>query len=205
MKKILVVAAHPDDEVIFLWPATFLSAEAKVTVVCCSDDRDNSARPVSERRAEAFKEVADALKFTPILTGGNSEFSRLPHRPENLLSQWWSRARSFIANAADEADVVYTHNPHGEYGHTDHRLLHQLVLGAVNKPVMFTDIRQQINWPVEVDASGAYARTYFRSAFRSVMTASGDEMLQNAEAIYRRHNAWTWSEPVVRECYVYTI
>ena len=119
----LVIVCHPDDESIFA--AEFLGAESHVIVVT---DANSAGEGVQRRRA-----LGNAMELTdttwemwdfpetryegPTAPGGWDRItqSKLKYRLIDVL-----RAHNWHA--------VITHNPFGEYGHIDHRVLHQVAV-----------------------------------------------------------------------------
>lgn len=203
-KKVAVVVAHPDDEVIFLWPGTFWP-NSEVHVLTLSNDRYNDQRP---GRAEAFQEVADTVGFRPHQLDHACEFARLPHRPDNKLGRWWDDACRAIADVTAGAAAVFTHNPHGEYGHTDHQLVFQTVLGVCRSPVMVTDIRLPgCGWPLAREGSPAYVGAFHdrRVSYQATVEPWQMEKIQAARAIYKRRGAWTWDFDLPVSCTVYRL
>lgn len=136
-----MVLAHPDDEVIFGWPVFFGPYERKLVI--CSSDENNPKRQWCAHRKNALKEVCEHE---------NVEFECLPH--DSGFYSITGRKGKLAAFCDDVAsrlegdhDVVFTHNPVGEYGHADHKLLFDIVISRSNKPVWYTDICVKTGWP----------------------------------------------------------
>lgn len=179
---ITVFVAHPDDEILFLWP--FLQAAKRI--VCCVSDERNPERQWCARRGQALTEVGALLGAEVVNLGGNSEFYRLSTRDETL--------KQFAAKAAATlTGTVATHNPWGEYGHIDHILCHHIA-HVSGRPLMTTDIAQEVNWlPLKRRAPGEF-----------LSNAEIDmDLFSQCKAIYDRYGCWTWSQPVVEQCGVY--
>ncbi len=208
-QKHLVVVAHPDDELIFLWPALLLK-DVDLTVLVCSDDVNNVNRPTfGQKRRDSFLRVSDQWVFEPHYVPAPSEFSRLPHRGTSSgmkLGEWWDATAGMVRALAGTADRVWTHNPHGEYGNTDHRLLFQLVAETVSQKLFFTDIRQEINWPIGACNGRAYSRIYARSFVGPrEMTPEEASRIDAAADIYRKAGCWTWDFPIQKTCNVFQV
>ena len=99
LKRVALVA-HPDDET--LWGAGLLLRH-DWTVICCTVPYHD---PV---RAEKFKDACAVLGARPVLLG----------HPE--------RAGLIPIPDLSEYDLILTHNEAGEYGHVQHKELHNAV------------------------------------------------------------------------------
>lgn len=133
--KILVVA-HPDDEVLWFNPEEF--DHIYITFLARND------RDILEKRQEALAEHPLKDKITCFgLTESNF------WRDSSKKHEYDKGFRILIDKLKNiEADEVWTHNVNGEYGHSDHILVHNACMEAFNCPVngknpeMFRKIRQ---------------------------------------------------------------
>jgi glycosyltransferase involved in cell wall biosynthesis len=114
----LLVTTHPDDELIFAGRALLKERGWKVVCITCGDNL--------ERRQE-FESVMKALKVNDFLIwnypdqwGGDFDRVRLKEDLSLVLKENCFRK-------------VVTHNPDGEYGHTQHRAVYELVASLVNE------------------------------------------------------------------------
>ena len=95
----------------------------------------------------------------------DSEFYRLDHRSGKL-----AKAEDEILKAIHNFsfDYVLTHNPHGEYGHLDHKFLFNLLLRAARWPLLITDISLRADWTRVEPSSPQYAATFYRNRIGTV-------------------------------------
>lgn len=119
----------------------------------------------------------------------DSEFYRIPTRGGEL--------KRFAEQLMEElSGTVYTHNPWGEYGHIDHILCHQIAQSASDKPILFSDMAQEVNWlPIKRWGSG----------WKFVSDCEIDhDLYGRVKAIYDARGCWTWSQPPIEKCTVYS-
>jgi LmbE family N-acetylglucosaminyl deacetylase len=177
-----VLIAHPDDELLFLWP--FLAEATRI--VCVVSDINNPARQWCRRRKEALQEVGLHLGIPVVNFEADSEFYRLPTRDESLKN---------LARGLQQVleGTVATHNPWGEYGHLDHILCHQIARASSHR-VLTTGIAEEVNWlPIQPWQPG-----------RLLSQPELDmDLFNHGKAIYQRRGCWTWSREPVRQCGVY--
>ena len=111
----LVVIAHPDDETIWLAGLILLSPKINWTVLCLSRSGDAD-------RAPKFKQVAKKLNFKyyheDLDDMEKFSFQKHVHLAKNLITKNIGTA-SF--------DFIITHGSNGEYGHRDHKSIHEAV------------------------------------------------------------------------------
>lgn len=111
-----MIVAHPDDETIFGY--TVLSGAHVICVTCGAD---------YTRRRE-FNRVLGAVGATGLILGFTDCFDGFPEGELPKLREWLGRVVPRYAK-------VVTHNPEGEYGHVQHRQLHQVVREVRGEPV----------------------------------------------------------------------
>lgn len=189
-RNLTLLIAHPDDEIIFMWP--FLERVQKI--ICASSDANNPARAWCARRGECLAEVAKLLGCTLSLHHNDSEFYRAETRPEPRLKNIASALLSDLAGS----DIVATHNAWGEYGHIDHLLCHHV--GRTHQArtggeMLVTDIAQEINW-IPISAMSTGLRCGFVPSFDA-------ELYDRIKGIYDAKGCWTWSFEPQRQCRVY--
>jgi len=199
-KKVLMLFAHPDDEIICGWPVLQQKDVEKIVLIC-SNDANNPEREWCKHRGAALHELMHALDIPYICLDFNSGFYRMPTRPKPELSETLRCIRD-EASAVD-CDMIFTHNPMGEYGHVDHVLIHQLAM-TLGKPVLVTDMFVPMNWVPYQKFGNGFERMYGRSAHCGT-EVSDLAFYQKCENVYRKHNVWTWCKLPVPKCELYML
>lgn len=195
--KVLMVMAHPDDEVIFGWPILLHPEEFEVSLLVLCENSHKGTGPM-----DALKEVCEVNNVS--LLGSvmkENNFYRLPTREaERVLSQAVSDSLKQIQVSIDKCnpDALFTHNPWGEYGHGDHRFCFNLV-SMFSLPLLMADTCFVDSCHLSSDSiPNIYKQFLFTDHWRtdSLDTAWYERM----QAIYQRHRAWTWSghDPIVK-------
>ena len=75
-----------------------------------------------------------------------------------------------------ECDFVFTHNPMGEYGHIDHKMIFELMYNRVDKPLLITDLLQSGEQATGGEVKAEVGRTNDQS---SVNTVRGFQAIWN--------------------------
>ena len=213
-KKVLIVMAHPDDEIIFGWPI-LQDKTIEKKILICSSDYYNDDRAWCKYRKEALFSIGKKLNIETFCLDYPSEFYRAATRPtskdpeeDGQNSGPYRQMRKVMADKIMEmerdCDAVFTHNPMGEYGHIDHTLLFDIVLKNSTKPVIITNIVQPSNWSRAPSNTQKLGKIYYSRLYKKDCILDKD-LLQYCKKEYEKKNAWTWSKPVVSKCNLYVL
>lgn len=199
MSRAVLVAAHPDDEILWLSSAI---ATADPVVLCYGAP---FGKP--EKAAARAKAVA-ALKLPKLVT------LAIPESGTRLLTDWRNPILTPTGMAVSDpagsarydanftllleklrpilagADAVYTHNPWGEYGHPEHIQTHRAV-AELQKELGFTIWFSNYMAPLTLPLIRALAPAPLWAEKR--LTFPDIRLARRLRAIYLRHRVWTWS------------
>ena len=194
MKKILIIAAHPDDEV--LWFSSILS-QCKKVIVCYSRSPEGSGR----------KTVIDTFPLD------NVEFLDFQGEDSVYLTADWENPEetdyglklgktntNYISNFDKLTQIlepmlmgeklVFTHNPWGEYGHEEHVQLYK-VMRSLQKKLGF---KMMVNSYVS-NRTQVLMRRYMPYQCETNLMIKTDKVVgENLKALYLRHKCWTWNK-----------
>lgn len=200
--KVLAVQAHPDDEVLWAWPVLQDKANERY-LVTVSDNR----RGYGKRSLEALREVCQAEDIMLCeCVMENSEFYRLPFRyAEYTLTNAILHIKAAIQRSIDivKPNYIWTHNPVGEYGHGDHRLIFDIV-ASLDKPILFSDICLLNSCHHSFNDIPGHVESAWYSTYNKEIELDMD-FYGRCKAIYEKHKAWSWSYEPVKETSIYAI
>jgi LmbE family N-acetylglucosaminyl deacetylase len=188
-KHVLMVVAHCDDELVCGWPI-LQDPDIRKSLIIVSSDRNNSQRQWCSHRKFVAQDLCRSLGIPVRILDYDSEFYRLDHRRGHLVE-----LEKSILQAIDKHtfDYLYTHNPHGEYGHLDHIFLSNLLYRAVDHPLLMSDITLRSNWTHIQAKAERYAKAVYRER---IGTRQLDEAFYRRVLLfYETRGAWTWSQP----------
>ncbi len=120
-KKALVIAAHPDDESLFMGGTIAEFKRWRWTVLCVTDC---DKRYSKQRRWELLRACriynGSGSNVTPVMLGAVKQKGRF------LKRKVAQKIKDFI-DEFGPFEVIFTHSDKGDYGHKTHRLIHNVV------------------------------------------------------------------------------
>jgi len=199
-----MVMAHPDDEVIFGWPI-LQDTRFTVSILFCSTDQNNIERKHGSNRIDALSALSLQLGIKVFCFPYSSEFYRLETR-RGALKEFIREVGERISEIVDSEDIdfIFSHNPYGEYGNLDHILINHISMAYGEKPLVYTDMIQEVNWsPIKAIKHG-YARLYYADTDKLVEKCTlNNGFYEMCREFYIERKAWTWSYDPIKECALY--
>ena len=201
--KILMILAHPDDEVIFAWPV-LQKIGCELSLLTLADNH-------AKRGTAPIKVLEEVCKINNIRLINrprlDTNFSRLPPRFEKVLLEHAIKSfRQSIQYSLDliKPDFVFTHNPMGEYGHGDHKFIHSLV-SQFPVAMCFTDICSHNQCHLSTNKiPKLYLDYLYKNATSMEKCSLNIQWYDKMKTIYEKNKAWTWGgNDVTPNCNLY--
>jgi len=178
--KVLMVMAHCDDEVVFGWPM-LQSKEYEIELLVCSHKADRKKRCLDMCNHLQIK--ANVLDFPCGFYSMETKDSTRKKFLEHIIREVSKK----------EFDFIFTHNPWGEYGHDDHRLLSAILFQKYTN-IITTDIFLNTNWLPETSLQGSMLE-FLQFASREQIDCTNDLTHYNKCLSFYGGKAWD-KEPV---------
>lgn len=195
--RVLSVMAHPDDEVIFGWPV-FQNPRIEKSLIMLVSDRDNSERQWCARRLEPLSQICEQTNCRLTCLDLNSEFYRTPYRRADLVvNDIYRQVTDAVRVELDSfsPDFVFCHNPMGEYGMFDHRILFDIVYhhSSANN-VIITDLCESHDgWPSGDSIPPRMQSLYYENC-PSVAVELDAAFYERGRQTYDQFECWTWKK-----------
>ena len=199
MGRNVIVVAHPDDEI--LWLSSVMSAADSV-VLCFGapygrpQKAENRVQAVAHLNLPGLENLAVPESGAKMLadwknpqlteTGIKISDEAAQKRYDANFPVLMAKLRPILSGASD----VYTHNPWGEYGHTEHIQVYR-VIKALQAELHFTVWFSNYASP---RTRGLAWRLGQDKLWQDQSTLRTDtETAHRLMKIYQRYDAWTWS------------
>lgn len=212
IKNVLMVMAHPDDELIFGWPV-LQNPELKKEIVICVSDEHHPKRKWCAHRKYALFALCEELNIPCKCLNLDSGFFRGPGgKPKKRKKKFFSslfrkqllptltlgEVASMVLNEVKEArfDAVFTHNFWGEYGHMDHILLNNILFGNLSCPILTTNAYINGNWLPHQDVN-CFA-PLLKNSYVSSHTLDL-AFYERCSSFYTTTKTWTWSSDPIEK------
>ncbi|HTQ70587.1 MAG TPA: PIG-L family deacetylase [Acidocella sp.] len=199
MSRAVLVAAHPDDEILWLSSAM---AQADPVVLCYGAPFGKPEKAAARARAVAALKLPKLVNLAipesgvrllvdwanPVLTPTGMAIAD-PAAQARYDANFFTlveRLRPILAGA----DEVYTHNPWGEYGHPDHIQVHRAVAALqpeLGFTIWFSNYVAPLTWALARNLGAAPLWAAKRLAVPDIRLA------RRLRGVYLRHRVWTWS------------
>lgn len=193
-----MVVAHPDDEA--LWLSSVLRHAEKV-IFCIVDIFGD--RPATDRRNQAIRALP-LQNIVCLSVPGSGTFHYVDWSHPNLTEygveigdpaarirykQNYARLLEELAGQLTDVDLVFTHNPWGDYGHPEHIQVYRAV-SALQKEHGFDLAFSNYIGPRSQRLATTLAGRF--NWDRSVRLVTDRRRAHKLEKIYKRHDIWTW-------------
>jgi len=184
----IIFAAHPDDEII--WFSSLIGMKDTLLVICFDTipfDKQQENLEHTDKFTKILKEYQKNILViwlkTPKVVSPRI-FGKVDNRVVEILKE----NIKTILNTLNPKKV-YTHNPWGEYGHSEHIILHN-ILKEMRKDIIFPSIALD-----KANERNEYTQNiYF---IKPVCTNRVDKIFQNRMIQkYKDSNIWTMKEGI---------
>ncbi|MFK7824298.1 MAG: hypothetical protein AB8G05_09080 [Oligoflexales bacterium] len=164
-----LVVAHPDDEVIWFAPEYF-----NLIVIVFLGREDKPWMDPCRKKSLFEHDLGDKILCLNLIESG---FWKDASRSKEHRSAYAKTQRELKAIFNRSSfNEIYTHGPEGEYGHSDHTLVHQVV-----KKVLRPD--QMMYYPVS-----------HTSRLFDLVHKSDTVLRKRIMQVYKMNKCWTWNE-----------
>ena len=209
-RDVLIVVAHPDDEVLWLAPllprATHVLAAYSVASLdpALTQGRErvrenfpfNTFQFLGLKQAEVYAQ-SDFLSRVPVEHGVNLMRSCPQDRAEHYRSNYQALIAAVDSYLGPHTDI-YTHNPWGEYGHEEHIQVNHAMIALAQRHGCSVWAWDGLS-SEELLARGVRLKADFYPDSLLIHAPSDEvpvdlECCKEIRALYQRHRAWTYHD-----------
>jgi len=126
--KILCIFAHREDHVLFGWPILQNKKYERLLYLITFEALEINQEICKNENINFLGNAGLDNKF------GLQQNMALPGKYKTIVKKLTKIIEAF------KPDFIFTHNPMGEYGHCDHKLLFSVIYNTFNIPILITDV-----------------------------------------------------------------
>lgn len=192
-KKILMVMAHCDDEIICGWPI-FQEESFEKKILIVSSDLKNKERVWCSHRKFVFREVCKSYNISQKCLNFDSRFSM------NLKKINYLKNSILDEIDKNDFDFIFTHNYFGEYLHPDHIFLFDLISKNYKSKLIISDInytylRDRYKM-YDISRVKKFKKYFFE---KKILNLKLDQnVFDDVKEYYKTFNVWTWSNNIIK-------
>ncbi len=202
----IIVVAHPDDEIIF---SSSIVKNAKKVVICFNDVQENKALSEGRKSAQSdfplkntkFLNVVQARSVGRQLVYNErleTDFGIIGSRHYEDYKSSYLIIKSKLRYLLKNSSHVITHNPWGEYGHSDHIQVHKIVV----------DLSKEIGYKCIVFGyTGISNFKYYKSKQHllenCIKLPTNHTIYNRLKNHYVQNHCWTWWDKYLPGKYEY--
>lgn len=186
-KKVLCIFSHREDHIVCGWPIIQNPIPEKYLFVCTNDAIDLTVK---------------SCKIAGINFMGSAHLENsfgYPNRnidieKHRLTNSNYTKLKDIFVNIIEEVkpDIIFTHNPMGEYGHLDHKLVFEIIYNEFSLPIIITDITAKSSYyHYYPEVPKIYNNLY--SNFESLVQPDYVFYSKHSK-IFSEYNMWTENE-----------
>lgn len=198
LEKSIIVAAHPDDEV--LWFSSILDKVDEV-ILCYLDVKSNpqwsigrkqslSEYPLKNMSSLAVDE-SEAFFGTdfnnPVITRYGIEISRKGKSDKKYIENYHN-VKEDLGKRLVGYQNVFTHNPWGEYGNEEHIQIYRIIKELQEKmefDLWFSNYCSNISFPLIIKYISEFDSEY-------VTLKTNKKLSNDITDLYKKNGCWTW-------------
>lgn len=197
MSESVLIVAHPDDEI--LWFSSIIESVDKI-IILFSKSNDGQ---VSEGRKKIsgnnllpyahkvlFLNIDESNSFNKL----NWDDPKIDQFGAKISSQAYKKNYYKICNLLKDLilpfDVIYTHNPWGEYGHEEHIQIFKSIIDIANLE------KQQVCVSGYFSERSYKLMDFYRYCLKdqNIYKNNNRGLCNSVKKIYYDNNAWTWAD-----------
>lgn len=198
-QKSLIVASHPDDEI--LWFSSILEKVNEIAL-CFLGKKDNPTRQIKIQKSLSeypLKNVtcfkvgqSSALFLVDWEKLTNTEYGieiskRSPSK--KLYRANYSILKDHLKNKLAGYQNVYTHNPWGEYGHPEHIQIYRVVKDLqrdMKFNLWFSNYCSNLSYKLMLDFFDRFIEAEY------VTFKTNDDLINDIKKLYMKNYVWSW-------------
>ena len=199
LNDFVIVFAHPDDEILF---ASSILAKAKKIIICFGDSLEDinvtkgrkslySKYPLKNVQFLQINESPTwrRMNYLPFVNPKENEFGLENGSPNlNIYKENFYKLYYILDKLVRNQETIITHNPWGEYGHTEHIQVYKCI-EALSKKYKF---KVYVTGYTSDLASELMYKSIHKISQSPVISLTDNILFDKIKKLYIKYKCWTW-------------
>ena len=186
-KKILSVFAHREDFILFGWPVMQNKSVNHLLYVIVDEAIEIINKICHDENIQFLGDANLKNKFSFQL----DKMQRKTY--ENILD----KLKFIVEN--EKPDILFTHNPMGEYGHSDHKFLFELIYNNFDLPLIITDILVESSHCIYYKNTPKNCRHFYKKKLYDI--EPNMDFYKRNSRLYKAIGMWTNNKKITINSY----
>jgi len=186
-KKILSVFAHREDFILFGWPVVQDKSVNHLLYV------------IVDEAIEIINKIChdENIQFLGDANLENRFSFQLDKMQRKIYEKILNKLKFIIEN--EKPDMLFTHNPMGEYGHSDHKFLFELIYNNFDLPIIITDILVESSHCVYYKNIPKNCKHFYKKKLYDIEPDL--EFYKRNSRLYKAIGMWTKNKKIIEKKY----
>jgi len=189
--KVLGIFAHREDQIVFGWPIFQDRTIDRYLIICADDSDKRGQKPLQQSCDHEGIQLIKCLNFPNVFFQITKQTNKIS------LKEIAEILQKVVAETVNKVrpDYIFCHNPFGEYGHFDHRLVFEIIYNSfLNQSILITDICAYSSGTLATRTIPRMWQGFYANSKKFGIVKPDHNFYKRNKAIYEQFEMWTGNQ-----------